>query len=264
MSEYDVAKVRAHFPALESGLAFFDGPGGSQTPDVVGEAVRSTLVGPLSNRGDLTVAQDNAERAVVEARAALGDLLGAAPDGVVFGRSFTQLTFDVSRAMAKEWGPDDEVVVTRLDHDGNVRPVGDRRRGGRRHRAVGRLRPGDRRALDGVAGGRPHQPDQAGRGHRRLQPDRDPARPARGRGAGARGRCVAVRRRGAPHPARQPVAGASRARTSWAARRTSSSARTPAWWPDGWSCWSGCTRTSWCPRRTRCPNGSSSGRCPTS
>ena len=59
---------------------------------------------------------------MVEARAALGDLLGAAPDGVVFGRSFTQLTFDMSRAMAKEWGPDDEVVVTRLDHDGNVRP----------------------------------------------------------------------------------------------------------------------------------------------
>jgi cysteine desulfurase family protein (TIGR01976 family) len=122
MSEYDVAKVRAHFPALEGGLVFFDGPGGTQTPDVVGEAVRATLVGPLSNRGDLTVAQDNAERAVVGARAALADLLGAEPDGVVFGRSFTQLTFDLSRAMAKDWGPDDEVVVTRLDHDGNVRP----------------------------------------------------------------------------------------------------------------------------------------------
>jgi cysteine desulfurase family protein (TIGR01976 family) len=122
VSDYDVAKVRAHFPALESGLAFFDGPGGSQTPDVVAEAVRSTLVSPLSNRGDLTVAQDNAERAVVEARAALADLLGATPDGVVFGRSFTQLTFDLSRTMAKEWGPDSEVVVTRLDHDGNVRP----------------------------------------------------------------------------------------------------------------------------------------------
>jgi cysteine desulfurase family protein (TIGR01976 family) len=122
VSEYDVAKVRAHFPALESGLAFFDGPGGSQTPDVVAEAVRNTLVGALSNRGDLTVAQENAERAVVGARESLGDLLGAAPEGVVFGRSFTQLTFDVSRAMAKEWGPGDEVVVTRLDHDGNVRP----------------------------------------------------------------------------------------------------------------------------------------------
>src|SRR3954467_4019525 len=122
MAEYDVAKVRAHFPALESGLAFFDGPGGSQTPDVVAEAVRATLVGPLSNRGDLTVAQENAERAVRGARKALGDLLDAAPEGVVFGRSFTQLTFDLSRAIAKDWRPGDEVVVTRLDHDGNVRP----------------------------------------------------------------------------------------------------------------------------------------------
>jgi cysteine desulfurase family protein (TIGR01976 family) len=122
MSDYDVAKVRAHFPALESGLAFFDGPGGSQTPDAVAEAVRSTLVSPISNRGDLTVAQDNAERAVVGAREALADLLGAAPEGVVFGRSFTQLTFDLSRAMAKDWGSGAEVVVSRLDHDANVRP----------------------------------------------------------------------------------------------------------------------------------------------
>jgi cysteine desulfurase family protein (TIGR01976 family) len=122
MSEYDVAKVRAHFPALESGLVFFDGPGGSQTPDVVGEAVRATLVAPLSNRGGLTVAQENAERAVLGAREALADLLDATPDGIVWGRSFTQLTMDLSRTMAKEWGPGDEVVVTRLDHDGNVRP----------------------------------------------------------------------------------------------------------------------------------------------
>jgi cysteine desulfurase family protein (TIGR01976 family) len=120
--EYDVAKVRSQFPALESGLAFFDGPGGSQTPEVVGDAVRATLTGPLSNRGDLTIAQDNAERAVTGARAALGDLLDADAGGVVFGRSFTQITFDLSRAMAKEWGPGDEVVVTRLDHDANVRP----------------------------------------------------------------------------------------------------------------------------------------------
>jgi cysteine desulfurase family protein (TIGR01976 family) len=122
MTEYDVAKVRAHFPSLESGLAFFDGPGGSQTPDVVAEAVRATLVGPTSNRGDLTVAQENAERAVVGAREALADLLDADPQGVVFGRSFTQLTFDLSRTIAQEWGSGDEVVVTRLDHDGNVRP----------------------------------------------------------------------------------------------------------------------------------------------
>jgi len=122
MSEYDVAKVRAHFPALESGLTFFDGPGGSQTPDVVGEAVRATLVGPLSNRGELTSAQENAERAVLGSREALAELLGATADGIVWGRSFTQLTMDLSRTMAKDWGPGDEVVVTRLDHDANVRP----------------------------------------------------------------------------------------------------------------------------------------------
>src|SRR3954452_945506 len=122
MSEYDVAKVRAHFPALESGLAFFDGPGGSQTPDVLAEAMRATLVGALSNRGELTTAQETAERAVLGAREALADLLGATPDGIVWGRSFTQLTMDLSRTMAKEWSPGDEVVVTRLDHDGNVRP----------------------------------------------------------------------------------------------------------------------------------------------
>ncbi len=52
----------------------------------------------------------------------MADLLGAVPEGVVFGRSMTQLTMDVSRALAKEWGPGDEVVVTRLDHDANVRP----------------------------------------------------------------------------------------------------------------------------------------------
>jgi len=119
---YDVARLRARIPALDSGLAFFDGPGGSQTPDVVADAVRDTLAGPLSNRGDLTVAQANAEAAVAGFRAALADLLDADPRGVVFGRSFTQLTFDLARAMAKTWSPDDEVVVSRLDHDGNVRP----------------------------------------------------------------------------------------------------------------------------------------------
>jgi cysteine desulfurase family protein (TIGR01976 family) len=63
-----------------------------------------------------------AEAAVVGARAALADLLGADPSGIVFGRSMTQLTMDLARTMAKDWGPGDEVVVTRLDHDGNVRP----------------------------------------------------------------------------------------------------------------------------------------------
>ncbi len=119
---YDVTAVREHFPALRGGAAHFDGPGGSQTPDVVARAIGATLTGPLANRGSVTTAERNAEDAVQAGRAALGDLLGADPEGIVFGRSMTQLTFDLARTMAKEWGPADEVVVTRLDHDANVRP----------------------------------------------------------------------------------------------------------------------------------------------
>ena len=102
--------LRRRFPALSRNVngrpaAFLDGPGGSQTPDVVADAVRDTLSRPLSNRGDLTVAQENAERAVLGAREALADLLGAPAGGVVFGRSFTQLTFDVSRAKPSASSP---------------------------------------------------------------------------------------------------------------------------------------------------------------
>jgi cysteine desulfurase family protein (TIGR01976 family) len=119
---YDVDAVRAHFPSLAGGTAYFDGPGGSQTPDVVAQAMYDTLTGPLSNQGVNTAAERNADAAVHEARQALGDLLGADASGIVFGRSMTQLTMDLARTMAKGWGPGDEVVVTRLDHDGNVRP----------------------------------------------------------------------------------------------------------------------------------------------
>jgi cysteine desulfurase family protein (TIGR01976 family) len=120
-TSYDVAAVRAHFPSLRDGAAHFDGPGGTQTPDVVARAVHDTLLSPLANRGSATPAERNADAAVVAARSALGDLLGADPGGIVFGRSMTQLTFDLARTLAKGWGPGDEVVVTRLDHDANVR-----------------------------------------------------------------------------------------------------------------------------------------------
>src|SRR5436305_14396281 len=119
---FDVAAVRAHFPALEGGAAHFDGPGGSQVPDVVGEAVSSTLCAAIANRGTVTAAERRADGVVREARQAVADLLGARPEGVVFGRSMTQVTYDFSRTLAKNWGPGDEVVVTRLDHDANVRP----------------------------------------------------------------------------------------------------------------------------------------------
>ena len=127
MSEtaYDVARVRAHFPQLRSGeglgAAHFDGPGGSQTPDVVAQAVYDLLTGPLANQGDVTPAERNAEAAVTAGRAAMADLLAADPRGIVFGRSMTQLTMDLARTLAQGWAPGDEVVVTRLDHDSNVR-----------------------------------------------------------------------------------------------------------------------------------------------
>ncbi|SCK55737.1 cysteine desulfurase-like protein [Streptomyces sp. WMMB 322] len=119
---FDIDLFRAQFPALATGTAFFDGPGGTQTPRAVIEAVAGALAGPLSNRGRGNPAERNAETLVAEARQALGDLLGADPRGVVFGRSATQLAYDFSRTLAKSWSPGDEVVVTRLDHDSNVRP----------------------------------------------------------------------------------------------------------------------------------------------
>jgi cysteine desulfurase family protein (TIGR01976 family) len=118
----DVASVRSQFPALQAGAAHFDGPGGSQTPEVVADAVRATLISAIANRGSVTPAERTAEETVGQARAAMGDLLAVPSRGIVFGRSMTQLTFDVSRAMAKAWRPGDEIVVSRLDHDANVRP----------------------------------------------------------------------------------------------------------------------------------------------
>ena len=120
--ELDVARVRSLFPALADGTAYFDGPGGSQVPTPVAEAVAATLVGGVSNRGTVTPSERRAEDAVRGARDAMADLLGCAADGVVFGRSMTQLTMDLARSLAKRWGPGDEVVVTRLDHDANIRP----------------------------------------------------------------------------------------------------------------------------------------------
>jgi cysteine desulfurase family protein (TIGR01976 family) len=119
---YDVAKVRAHFPVLAEGVAHFDGPAGSQVPDVVADAVAGTLLSGLCNRGTVTAAEIRAEHIVASARQATADLLGAQPNGIIFGRSMTQLTYDMSRTLAKQWRPGDEVIVTKMDHDANIRP----------------------------------------------------------------------------------------------------------------------------------------------
>lgn len=119
---YDVGRVRARFPALAEGAAHFDGPGGTQTPDVVAQAVADTLLAAVSNRGDVTRSEQRAEMIVTACRSAIGDLVGTDPAGVIFGRSATAITYDLSRALAQTWGPGDEVVVSRLDHDSNIRP----------------------------------------------------------------------------------------------------------------------------------------------
>ena len=119
---YDVDAVRARFPALTKGVAHFDGPGGSQVPDVVADAIRDALVSPMANRGRVTEAERHSDDLVTGCRRALADLLNADERGIVFGRSMTQLTYEISRSLAKTWTVGDEVVVTRLDHDANVRP----------------------------------------------------------------------------------------------------------------------------------------------
>ena len=118
----DIARIRDSFPALDGGVAYFDGPGGTQVPREVAEAVATTMTAGISNRGTVTAAERRAEDVVVQARAAVADLLGCPPGGVVFGRSMTQATYDVARTLAAGWRAGDEVVVTRLDHDANVRP----------------------------------------------------------------------------------------------------------------------------------------------
>ncbi|HZK49126.1 MAG TPA: aminotransferase class V-fold PLP-dependent enzyme, partial [Thermoleophilia bacterium] len=117
-----VEAVRAEFPALREGAAHFDAPGGSLTPAVVAEAIRDTLGAAVCQRGSITIAERRTDEIVLGARQAVADLLGADPGGVVFGRSMTQLTFDFSRTLAKSWREGDEIVVSRLDHDANIRP----------------------------------------------------------------------------------------------------------------------------------------------
>ncbi|WP_433831219.1 cysteine desulfurase-like protein [Actinoplanes sp. CA-015351] len=118
----DSTSLRSHFPSLDDGVAYFDSPGGTQTPRPVAEAIATTMLRPLSIRGTSTASERNAELVVTEFRAAYADLLGVPAQGVVHGRSATQLTYDFSRHLAKAWQPGDEIVISRLEHDSNVRP----------------------------------------------------------------------------------------------------------------------------------------------
>ena len=119
---FEVARIRKDFPSLETGIAFFDGPGGSQVPASVGAAISSAITQASSNRGTVTLSEQNAEHCVIEYRRAVADFLNCDPNGVIYGRSWTQLTYDLSRNLAKTWNGGDEIIVSRLDHDSNIRP----------------------------------------------------------------------------------------------------------------------------------------------
>src|SRR5690349_10988784 len=120
----DVDRVRSEYPALAEGFVHFDGAGGTQPAAPVIAAIAGAMRTAVSNRG---TAHEPARRSgdiVAAARSAVADLVGGDPAGVVFGPSATALTYLVARTLAQGWRPGDEVVVSRLDHDANVRPGG--------------------------------------------------------------------------------------------------------------------------------------------
>ncbi|HUH53856.1 MAG TPA: aminotransferase class V-fold PLP-dependent enzyme, partial [Microbacteriaceae bacterium] len=119
---FKAEQMRADFPALTTGLALFDAPGGTQVPEQVADAIRETMLSPISNRSPASLPGRNAEEAVHSFRLAAADLMGADPKGVMHGRSSTQLTMDFSRALSKNWVSGDNIVLSKLDHDSNIAP----------------------------------------------------------------------------------------------------------------------------------------------
>lgn len=123
-----VELCRRQFPALsrrvnDRPVAFFDGPGGTQVPQRVIEAVSHYLGHTNANHGGLFPTARESDRVLHDAHAGLADFLGADdPETIVFGQNMTSLTFALSRALARTWKSSDEIVVTRLDHDANVSP----------------------------------------------------------------------------------------------------------------------------------------------
>jgi cysteine desulfurase family protein (TIGR01976 family) len=119
---FDIERVRSDYPALAEGFVHLDGAAGTQVAAPVIEAIAGTLGRAVSNRGTAFEASRRSGEIVAAARAAVADLVGGAPGGVVFGPSATALTYTVARTMARGWEPGDEIIVSRLDHDANVRP----------------------------------------------------------------------------------------------------------------------------------------------
>jgi cysteine desulfurase family protein (TIGR01976 family) len=119
---FDVTRVRAAYPALNDGYAYLDGAAGTQVPTAVIEAIADTYRTGIGNAGGAFPASERAGTIVAECRRAIADLTGAEPDGVILGPNMTTLTYRLADTLSRRWGPGDEVVVSRLDHDANIRP----------------------------------------------------------------------------------------------------------------------------------------------
>jgi len=122
-----VEGIRAHFPALEriyngNPVAYFDGPGGTQVPRYVVDAMDDYLFNHNANTHWRYPTSEETDGLIARARETLAEFLNGRPDEIVFGQNMTTLTFHLARALGREWGKGDEVVVTELDHHGNVAP----------------------------------------------------------------------------------------------------------------------------------------------
>ena len=123
----DVQAVRRQFPALQESYngrpgVFFDNPGGTQVHATVIQAMADYLTRRNANVHGAFITSRRTDEVIAYARQAAADLLGAAPEEVIFGNNMTSLTFHLSHSLGQEFGPEDEIVVTRLDHDANVAP----------------------------------------------------------------------------------------------------------------------------------------------
>jgi cysteine desulfurase family protein (TIGR01976 family) len=123
----DIGAIRHQFPALERRLgetpvAYFDGPGGTQVPRAVVEAMSDYLYHHNANTHWHYASSEETDAMLAGARETLADFLGAAPAEIAFGANMTTLTFHLARALGRGWGPGDEVIVTELDHHANVAP----------------------------------------------------------------------------------------------------------------------------------------------
>jgi len=119
---YDVEAVRARYSALRRPLAFFDGPGGTQVPDEVIDAVSRYYRESNANVSGPYETSRRTEALVAKSRATAGKFLGCSPDEVTFGANMTTLAFALTRTAGREWRDGDEILVTKLDHDANVSP----------------------------------------------------------------------------------------------------------------------------------------------